>query len=252
MNKFVATVLILTLLTGIAFAGTTTGSITTPSSPTKGIVSITFTALNTTSNNLLADLIYNINDTNTPIVSNLDLLGDYNNSNPQTNLDCTGSSPDSNSFSCSYSWNTTGIDSNNLLLILKGFENGSSNKKVFYTSPIIVDNTLPTANFIQPNDSNNTYYKSNNVIFDVNDSGSGVSTVTVTGLTSSFSLASNCTQNGKNYHCDYTETGFDTNNTIYTMNINVTDVTGNSSSPAITKPVTYIDNTAPVQVTGFS
>ncbi|MCR4336034.1 MAG: Ig-like domain-containing protein, partial [archaeon] len=116
-----------------------------------------------------------------------------------------------------------------------------------------IDNNIPTATFRQPNDSNKSSYNSNFVSFDVNDTVSGINSISLSGIANSvFSFANHCTKQDKNYHCEYNETAMDISTQNYILNVNATDLAGNSANPAGTITLIYIDNTPPAQITGFS
>lgn len=96
---------------------------------------------------------------------------------------------------------------------------------------IEIDATGPTVNIIKPNDLNQNY-KSNFVSFDLNDTTSGVdilsTTVDINGVSSpSFVLDSACSKFGLNWHCEYTETYFDTNSRDYNITVITDDNAGN-------------------------
>lgn len=148
-----------------------------------------------------------------------------------------------------FTYGCTSTDGSKTVYAIVKDENNFESQAV--SDSITLDRASPTISISNP--VNGSTSESRLVTFDVNDLTAGISlstmTVLVNGSAGSFST-SNCTQNGLNYNCSYTENKFDTNNTNYDVNISVQDNAGNSVQGGIT--FKYIDTNAPAQVTGFN
>ena len=116
-----------------------------------------------------------------------------------------------------------------------------------------VDNTVPEITLLYPSTSCGTNLlctDTQQITFDVNDFGSGVSlstiTISVQGSQSSyFNASSHCSANDGNYHCDYNELAIvDVDDNPYTIIIKASDNVENESGEYVYN-IKYLDDNAP-------
>ncbi len=246
MNRFVTTILILTLLAGITFAAAPSVSVTGPSDNywNDGSHDITFTVLDDDNPADVNTILYystSAGSKTTQITT------------PDLNLSDTGC--DGTDFSstktCTYSWTISSISDGNYFVDVEVFDLNTPDSVVASSSSFMIDNTLPTITITMPQDGN-TSYDSQLVEFDVNKNGSPIdlSTISVTLVGNSTDFTSgSCTNFDGHYHCSYTESNINSNATAYTIRVNASDLAGNAAAQ-VDSDFTFSDSTAPSKVTG--
>jgi tetratricopeptide (TPR) repeat protein len=154
--------------------------------------------------------------------------------------------------SCSISWTVTISNDGNYYFDLNFYDYnaGVQDTNKVSSESFYVDNSAPDITLLYPSAScgaNLLCTDTQQISFDVNDFGSGVSlstiTVKVDNQSSSYFASSKCSGD-INYHCDYNELAIRIHDTIYTVVIRASDKLGNDSGDHIYN-IKYLDENAP-------
>ncbi len=150
-----------------------------------------------------------------------------------SNLSCTKASGD-NTFACNYTWGYRGVTDGNYFIDINVFDATLLSGSESSNPSFMIDANVPLITFVSPtNGSSNLSSKT--VIFDLNDSNSGINDANVTINTvasTSFSFPGSCTDNGNHYRCSYTESKI--GNGSNTLRIDTNDAANNIATGSIT------------------